>query len=194
MAEVSRAIARVQEEADKKAHRWREALRRRLAKMRRHEKEKVAAIRRSHELVTRDCAEFIAGWEGFVDHPYKPVAAERFFTWGYGHYGADVPSSGHVTRDQALVLLQADAGTAARAVDAGVRVPLNRNQWAALTSWVFNCGAGVVADSTLVDLLNQGHYDRVPSELMKWVNGASGPLQGLVNRRRAECALWRKKP
>jgi hypothetical protein len=63
---------------------------------------------------------------------------------------------------------------------------------AALTSWVFNVGAGAAADSTLRRRLAAGEDPNtvVREELPRWNKGGSGVLPGLVRRRAAEVALF----
>lgn len=145
-------------------------------------------IRRRH--ITDRGLRFIGRFEGFRADAYKPVAAEQYWTIGYGHYGPDVRPTDTITKAAALKLLRKDAKVAEKAVRRNVRVRLNQEQFDALVSFVFNVGAGAFANSTLLAWLNQGNYASVPSQLMRWVNGASGPLAGLVARREAEGRLF----
>lgn len=135
---------------------------------------------------------FIADFEGFVDHAYKPVAEERFWTIGFGHFGPDVHQGQHITRAAALVLLRRDVKAASRAVKA-VAPNLNQNQHDAIASAVFNLGAGVLdRGRSLGDALRAGRG--VPAALMLYVHGANGQtLEGLVRRRAAEAALFQEK-
>ena len=63
-----------------------------------------------------------------------------------------------------------------------------------LTSFVFNLGGGAFRSSTLLKKLNQGLYDEVPEQLMRWnkarIDGKLTPLRGLTRRRAAEAALF----
>ena len=67
---------------------------------------------------------------------------------------------------------------------------LTQYQFDALVSFVFNVGVGAFGGSTLLRRLNQGDYNAVPAELMRWVNSGGTPLPGLVRRRRAEGVLF----
>lgn len=193
MSGVIQAIHAVEEKADSRVEKIREAARRRIAAIRRDEKAKIEKLRSGADgRLSDEGAKFIASWEGFSPNAYHAFAFEQYLTIGYGHYGPDVKSGDTITKADALDLLQDDAQAAADAVTRLVKVPLNQHQEDALISFTFNCGTGALADSTLLRVLNEGHYDQVPEQLMRWVN--SPPLQGLINRRRAECALWRKKP
>lgn len=68
---------------------------------------------------------------------------------------------------------------------------LNDWEFSALTSFAFNVGCGALAESTLRRRINAGEDPQVviPEELPRWVNGANGPLPGLVRRRDAEVKL-----
>jgi lysozyme len=104
-----------------------------------------------------------------------------------------------VNRDTCLTQAEVDAALQKEldgvemAVDSLVTVPLTQNQRTALISFTYNSGVGALESSTLLKVLNQGHYDEVPAQLIRWVHarGAKGPVPGLVNRRNAEIALWR---
>jgi lysozyme len=77
------------------------------------------------------------------------------------------------------------------AVERLINVQLNQNQFDALVSFTYNCGVGALQNSTLRRVLNQGKYEQVPAQLMRWVNaGDNKGLAGLVRRRQAEGALF----
>lgn len=79
-----------------------------------------------------------------------------------------------------------------QAVDELVKVPLNQNQLEALTSFTFQVGLGTFSSSTLLKVLNEGKYERVPDELRRWNKAGGRELPGLVQRRKAEIELWNK--
>jgi lysozyme len=79
-----------------------------------------------------------------------------------------------------------------------VTVPLTQGQYDALVSFVFNLGVGAnFRNSTLLKKLNQGLYDEVPEQFMRWnkatVNGKRIPLAGLTRRRAAESAIFMRE-
>jgi lysozyme len=76
------------------------------------------------------------------------------------------------------------------AIERLVKVPLNENQFSALVSFTYNCGVGALEKSTLLKLLNQGKYEAVPSQMMRWVNAGGKRYEGLARRRAAEGALF----
>lgn len=63
------------------------------------------------------------------------------------------------------------------------------NRLAALIDFTFNLGGGALKGSTLRRRVNEGRWDDVPAELMKWVRGGGKVLRGLYIRRQAECVL-----
>jgi len=116
------------------------------------------------------------------------------WTIGYGHTataGEPKPRAGMViTAAEAESILLKDLTQYEAAVESLVKVELNDNQFAALVSFAFNVGIGAFKDSTLLKKLNQGDFNAVPTELMKWTKAGGKKLQGLVNRRQAEGYLW----
>ena len=141
-------------------------------------------------------------WEGFKLQVYKDSAG--FPTIGVGHLitkaeqasgtitinGAAVQYAGGLTDQQTLDLLAQDVQPAEQAVNAGVTVPLNQNQFDALVSFTFNVGVGAFQSSTLLKVLNQQQYDDVPAQLLRWTRAGGQVVQGLVNRRENEIKLW----
>ncbi|CAO3453830.1 Phage lysozyme R (EC 3.2.1.17) [Azospirillum argentinense] len=114
-------------------------------------------------------------------------------TIGYGHT-AGVKLGQTITSLQAEVYLRADMAEAAGDVDRLVKVPLTDRQRGALTSFVFNLGAGALQTSTLLRLLNERDYKGAAGQFGRWVfatvNGKKVELEGLKKRRAAERALF----
>lgn len=115
------------------------------------------------------------------------------WTVGYGHTRG-VKSGMRATVAQCNEMLIADLHEAGNAVRRYVNVPLSQNQYDALVSFVFNLGEGNFKSSTLLKRLNQGRYEEVPAQIMRWnkarVDGAVTELRGLTRRRTAEAALF----
>jgi lysozyme len=113
-------------------------------------------------------------------------------TAGYGHTSAVLKIGDPVTQNTADTWLKEDLETAAYrlrgVVSDDVIALLTDNQYAALLDFVFNLGAG--AGWTIWKRLNAKQFDQVPLEIAKFVNAGGVKLQGLVNRRAAEVALW----
>ena len=71
-----------------------------------------------------------------------------------------------------------------------VTVELNQNQYDAMVSWVYNLGGGNLKASTLLKVLNQGEFDGVPAQIMRWNKAGGKVLEGLTRRRQAEADLF----
>ena len=69
-------------------------------------------------------------------------------------------------------------------------MPLTPHAAAALTSFEYNLGAGALARSTLLRLLNAGNRPAALAEFRKWVYAAGRPILGLLRRRWAEAAVF----
>jgi lysozyme len=134
---------------------------------------------------------FLANEEGTVLHVYKDVVGIP--TIGVGHVvraGESFPNG--ITLEQAMKLLANDVMVAENAIKTHVKVELNQNQFDALTSFIFNCGGGAFASSTMLKLLNQSDYVGCADQLLRWVHAGKDVNQGLVNRRKRERALFLK--
>ena len=146
--------------------------------------------------------ELLEQWEGFKPNVYKDSAGLP--TIGVGHLltkselssgkivinGLPVQYSNGLTNQQVLDLLSQDVKPAEQAVNNGVKVLLNQNQFDALVSFTFNVGVGAFTASTLLKVLNQQQYTQVPTQLLRWTRAGGQVVQGLVNRRQNEINLW----
>ncbi|KAJ1725478.1 hypothetical protein LPJ53_000293 [Coemansia erecta] len=141
----------------------------------------------------------IEKWEGFVSSPKPdPIGLP---TVGYGHLCkqkncAEVKYKFPLTKSTAQQLLNDDIPTYTKCLASYLnasKVKLNANQWAALTSWVFNNGCGNAKSSQLVKRLNNGENPNTVAsqELPKWRLAGGKVLQGLVNRRADEVKLFK---
>jgi lysozyme len=130
------------------------------------------------------------GSDGLI-HAYFCPAGK--WTLGFGATKG-VRSGMTCTKDDAEKRLMEDLEEHGAIVKRSVNVPLTQHQYDALTSFVFNLGGGAFRSSTLLKVLNQGKYDDVPAQLMRWnkakVDGKTVPLNGLTRRRTAEAALF----
>lgn len=73
-----------------------------------------------------------------------------------------------------------------------VAIPLNQNQFDALVSFAYNCGAGALQRSTLLKRVNASRFEETAKEFQKWTRGGGRILPGLVARRAREAALFMK--
>ena len=114
-------------------------------------------------------------------------------TIGYGHTSAagepTVKPGMKITKAEADAIFKRDIQKYVNDVNRLVNVELTQNQFDALVSFQYNTGS--LATSTLLKRVNAGQFDKVPAEFMKWVNDNGRMVPGLINRRRAEVAMWR---
>ena len=138
----------------------------------------------------------IKKWEGLELKTYK--APEGAPTIGYGHTGSAAYYGNTITEAQANTLLNMDIAEAQKGIPSALVSALNVNQLAAITSFIFNVGAGNFASSTLRRKLLEGDYTGASEEFKRWkfatVNGVKTELAGLVKRRAEETALFLENP
>jgi lysozyme len=144
----------------------------------------------------------LAQWEGIRLEVYNDVAGVP--TIGVGHKltpqelssgllqigNNAVAYADGITQQQAMDLLGQDLVPYEKAVNSFVMVPLNQNQFDALVSFAFNVGLSAFHGSTLLKVLNQGGYDQVPAQLLRWTHADGEVVPGLVTRRKNEIELW----
>lgn len=137
--------------------------------------------------------ELIKSFEGLRLTAYKPVAAETYYTIGYGHYGPDVKKGMTITAEQAEEYLLNDiAGFETTVEHTCSYLPkLTQNEFDALVSFTYNCGSGGLLQLT-------ANKTRTKAQMMEhitaYTKGANGKeLPGLVKRRAAEKALFLEK-
>ena len=128
----------------------------------------------------------IKKFEGLRLKAYKPVSTEKYYTIGYGHYGADVKPCMIITKDYADALLRLDLDTCERAVNSFER-NWTQNQFDALISFTFNCGA-----ANLRKLVKNRTNAQIGQAIVKYNKAGGIVLKGLVRRREAEQALFMK--
>ena len=108
---------------------------------------------------------------------------------GYGTT-AGVKQGQTITKERADELLREDVARFEAQVLRLVKVPLTQGQFDALTSFVYNLGAGNLGNSTLLRLLNAGDYKGAAAQFDRWNKAGGKVLAGLVRRRAAERALF----
>jgi len=106
-------------------------------------------------------------------------------TIGYGHTHGVSPSM-TCTQEQADAWLAEDIKTSSDAVNRLVTVPITQGEHDALTDFVFNLGAHAFAESTMLDLLNEGNHIRAAGQFERWSHAGGVVVAGLLRRRLAE--------
>ena len=126
--------------------------------------------------------------------PGQPLRGR--LTAGYGHKllsHEQMPLGTPVSPQQSDAWLRADTGEAEAAVQRGIRVPISKPTYTALTSFAYNTGQGNLARSGVLEALNQGQRERaaqiIQSPQYAGARGAKAPLQGLAQRRAEEGGL-----
>jgi lysozyme len=138
-----------------------------------------------------DCAvQFVKAHEGCKLTAY--LDSGNLLTVGYGHTGTSVKAGQTIPQSMADLYLSEDLAVAAKrlcgVVSEPVLLELTDNQYAALISFVFNLGCQPAW--TIWKTLNARDFDHVPEQMMRFVYCGGKKVQGLVNRRAAEVALW----
>jgi lysozyme len=127
--------------------------------------------------------------EGFRSRIYKDV--NGFPTIGYGHRLLHLDSfPDGICAEQAGEILVNDVHVAEEAVERLVKVELTQGQFDALVDFCFNLGAGRLASSTLLKVLNGKRYEDAAKQLLCWDLADGKENAGLKARREAEFALW----
>ena len=131
-----------------------------------------------------------------------------YTTIGWGHRMQPVDPRTSITREEADELQHGDLLIATEAVERGVCVTLNDNQFAALTSITYNVGRGrrdpngrdgifclrSGIPSTLVRMLNGSNYAGAADQFLVWNKAGGAEARGLTRRRVAERELFLTPP
>lgn len=105
-------------------------------------------------------------------------------TIGYGHTG-DVKEGQVISQGFAEELLKEDLTRFERNVTRYTPFEMNQNQFDALVSFTFNCGAG-----NLKKLVSGRNKDQVARKILEYNKAGGRVLAGLTRRRQAERALF----
>ena len=134
--------------------------------------------------------DLIKSFEGCRLTAYKVQSSDKYYTIGYGHYGADVLKGSRISMSQATNLLKADCERFVSHVNKYMNTyNFNQNQFDALVSFAYNIGN--------IDQLTQKgtrSIEEISAKMTQYCNSNGKRLQGLVNRRKAEQALFNTPP
>lgn len=134
--------------------------------------------------------DLIKQFEGLRLRAYKPVATEKYWTIGYGHYGADVAKNMEINEARAVALLKQDV-KAAEVYLNSLGINFSQRAFDALVSWIFNLGVGSFGKSTLrKKIVAKADDEAITDEIVKWINAGGKPLPGLKRRRVAEANMF----
>lgn len=128
----------------------------------------------------------IKQFEGLRTKAYKPVPSEKYYTIGYGHYGADVKPSMVISEQRAEELLRQDIAKFQSYVN-NLGVCTTYPQFAALVDFAFNLGTNALATSTLLKKIRAKASEKeIRYQFSRWVYSNGKKLPGLVKRRQWE--------
>lgn len=137
-------------------------------------------------VISRNGIELIKRFEGCKYKAYKALKTEKYYTIGYGHYGADVTAKMEITEDIAEALLKSDLKKYEVRVMAYYNIyRWNQNEFDALVSFAYNVGSikQLTANGTRT-------RDEIADKMLSY-NKASGHIvAGLTKRRTAERTLF----
>ncbi len=128
----------------------------------------------------------IKSFEGCRLVAYKAVSTEKYYTIGYGHYGADVTKGMRITQSKADALLASDLAKFETKVNKYQgKYNFNQNQFDALVSFAYNIGS-------IDGLTNYGKRTiaQISGKFAAYNKSGGKVLAGLTKRRAAEKKLF----
>lgn len=136
--------------------------------------------------------DLICGFEGKRLTAYDDGVGVWTIGFGTTVYpnGMKVKKGDTCTEAQAKAYMAHDLKKFETAVNNAVTVPLSQNQFDALVSLAYNIGTNAFSKSTLVKKLNANDNRAAADQFDVWVNAGGKRMQGLVNRRAKEKALF----
>lgn len=136
--------------------------------------------------VSKNGLEMIKSFEGLRLKAYKCVPTEKYYTIGYGHYGADVKKDMSITELQAEALLKQDLAKAIKNVNAyNGKYNFNQNEFDALVSFAFNVGS--INQLTALGTRNK---KTIANKILQYTKSGGKVIKGLVTRRQKEYKLF----
>ena len=135
--------------------------------------------------ISENGLKLIEQFEGLRLTAYKASRRDKYYTIGYGHYGADVKQGMTISEAQAEAYLRQDVAEAEAEVNKYSGYGWNQNQFDALVSFAYNVG-------NIDGLTNNGKRSvaEISAKLPEYVYSGGVKLEGLVRRRAAEKALF----
>ena len=140
--------------------------------------------------ISQEGISLIKKFEGCELEAYQCAAG--VWTIGYGST-KDVKEGDTLTQKEADNLLLHEMQEYEGYIKELVKVPLKKNQFDALVSWVFNLGPANLKASTMLKFLNAGDYHLIPSQIKRWNKASGKVLEGLIRRREAEALMFEDK-
>lgn len=135
---------------------------------------------------------FISKHEGLELEPYLDIADK--WTVGFGHLLKEGEERRTITLEEARELLRKDLASVELALNKWIKIPVTQKEYDAMCSLCFNIGTGNFHTSSVLRFLNQHQHEDAAEAFLLWNKitkaGKKVMSQGLLNRRRAEMALF----
>lgn len=131
----------------------------------------------------------IKSFEGCRLKAYKALPTEKYYTIGYGHYGAHVTPNLQITQYQAELLLLKDLAKFCAMVNIyDHKYKWTQNEFDALVSFAYNIG-------NIEQLTAKGTRTKaqIADKIPAYCKSGKKVIPGLVRRRTAERALFLKR-
>lgn len=141
-------------------------------------------------LISSHADTLVAGFEGCVLIAYQD--GNKVWTNGFGNTHGVTKDTPPITREQAIADLQRNLLGAENDILRDVLVPLNQNEFDALSSFDYNIGEGHLKGSTTLRRLNDEDRQGAADAMLAWDKVQGKPSRGLDKRRYAERALFLK--
>jgi lysozyme len=134
----------------------------------------------------------IRDMEGFRGEAYLDTGGVWTIGFGTIKYpdGSRVRKGDVCTRGQAEVWLKNDSAWVDACLDRSIKTKISQNQFDALASFVYNIGETAFNKSTMLILINQKNFKDASNQFDRWVFDNGKRIQGLVNRRDKEKAMY----
>jgi len=145
--------------------------------------------------LNKEGSDLIKSFEGCKLKAYQCSAKK--WTIGYGNTffedGTPVVAGNAISQQKAEDMFELIASEFASKVAKLVTSNVTENQFDALVSFAYNCGAVNLQKSTLLKKVNANHNDQsIRAEFLKWNKAGGKVLAGLSRRREAESNLYFK--
>jgi len=145
--------------------------------------------------LNKEGSDLIKSFEGCKLKAYQCSAKK--WTIGYGNTffedGTPVVAGNAISQQKAEDMFELIASEFASKVAKLVTSNVTENQFGALVSFAYNCGAVNLQKSTLLKKVNANHNDQsIRAEFAKWNKAGGKVLAGLTRRREAESNLYFK--
>ena len=154
----------------------------------------IAGFQQKQKTVSAAGINLICSFEGLKLKAYDDGVG----VWTIGFGTTVYPNGNKIKKGDTCTEAQAKAYMAhylkkfELAVNNGVTVPINQNQFDALVSLAYNIGIKAFTNSTLLKKLNVGDIRGASAQFEVWNKDNGRVVQGLVNRRAVERKLFEK--